>query len=443
MALELIDAEPKLVDLKFIGVDLEEAITEGMKRIIPNVNILYCVRHLKQRDEEKLKNLLAGLKLSAAGKKSAKAKIIQDIYGEREGTCYDYGLAEANNEEDFLTKLRFLEKRWESVCPGFFKWFCDHRTNKFLDSVICSARVGTEISGLYYQNDVEAQHFVEKKHQNFRKEDVLEVIKSFQSLINDQETDEVRALYGAGRYELAQSYKRFMVDSAKWHGWSEQRRLQHISAFRSFQPGLADSFKRPKKSGRKPSYQPKTKSVDPEIIRDRITNMFEETEENSDLPSSKNVIQNDDIPEIEEPQTVTVEEQNQTQLEDISEVRFADPREPPKKTFELHMRKNLPRSVKRCQGRCGKKITPDQPVWIIKSYGVTKWTDKKSGKEMSRYGPMYLHFNVECLEAFDSETFYGAGTRFDYSQIKIDKDNQKDLNSQEKKMLKSLNVVFL
>ena len=61
LALELIDAEPKLVDLKFIGVDLEEAITEGMKRIIPNVNILYCVRHLKQRDEEKLKNLLAGL----------------------------------------------------------------------------------------------------------------------------------------------------------------------------------------------------------------------------------------------------------------------------------------------------------------------------------------------------------------------------------------------
>ena len=46
---------------------------------------------------------------------------------------------------------------------------------------------------------------------------------------------------------------------------------------------------------------------------------------------------------------------------------------------------------------------------------------------------MYLHFNLDCLVALDYETCYGAGKRFDYSQIKIDKDNQKDLNSQQKK----------
>ena len=39
---------------------------------------------------------------------------------------------------------------------------------KFIDGVIVSARDGTLLTGLFYQNDVESQHFVEKVNQCFQ-----------------------------------------------------------------------------------------------------------------------------------------------------------------------------------------------------------------------------------------------------------------------------------
>ena len=52
---------------------------------------------------------------------------------------------------------------------------------------------------------------------------------------------------------------------------------------------------------------------------------------------------------------------------------------------------------------------------MVKSYGKTTWTDK-TGKENSRFGPLYLHFQISCLENYDSDIFY----RFDYSRISAD-----------------------
>ena len=49
LALELLDMELELVNLKTIGTDMEEAIAKEFKRVIPNIKVLYCVRHFKQR----------------------------------------------------------------------------------------------------------------------------------------------------------------------------------------------------------------------------------------------------------------------------------------------------------------------------------------------------------------------------------------------------------
>ena len=62
IALELLAADPKLIELKNLGVDLESAIYQGFKSFIPSINRLLCVKHLKQRDEKKLDKLLNRLK---------------------------------------------------------------------------------------------------------------------------------------------------------------------------------------------------------------------------------------------------------------------------------------------------------------------------------------------------------------------------------------------
>lgn len=37
---------------------MEEAIAKEFKEVILNIKVLYCVRHLKQRDEMKLDSLI-------------------------------------------------------------------------------------------------------------------------------------------------------------------------------------------------------------------------------------------------------------------------------------------------------------------------------------------------------------------------------------------------
>ena len=163
--------------------------------------------------------------------------------------------------------------RWESLCPWFFRWFCGNSVDKFLESVICSAREGTEVAGLYYQNDIESTHFAGKKKQQFRKENVIDVIRNISTMIQQSQMKEIRALLWGGRYELAtkRSHKRFAVDSARWYSWPEKRRASHVDAFQNFRPGLAaDTFEKAKTAGRKPSFRIKQKELLPEIIEDRL-----------------------------------------------------------------------------------------------------------------------------------------------------------------------------
>ena len=71
-------------------------------------------------------------------------------------------------------------------------------------------------------------------------------------------------------------------------------------------------------------------------------------------------------------------------------MRFADPDMNLKKTFELHLLKDVPRLVHQCRGNCGMLITEDCFL-VVKSLGTSRWTDT-NGNERSKFGLMYLHF---------------------------------------------------
>ena len=145
---------------------MEEAIAKGFKRVIPNIKVLrsgsraaatskmerfviivngwklltiitkrsildvaaaldpllvlYCVRNLKQRNKVKFDTLMETVEASSVEKNSSQSSDLE-IYRERKGTNYDFGLAEATNDEDFLGKLNSLDRKWESLYPGFFQ----------------------------------------------------------------------------------------------------------------------------------------------------------------------------------------------------------------------------------------------------------------------------------------------------------------------------------
>ena len=63
-------------------------------------------------------------------------------------------------------------------------------------------RKNTNAHGPFYDNNIQSQHYLEKKKQSFRKGTVLDVIKTLKSLVKRQQDEEVRAFYGSGPYRL-------------------------------------------------------------------------------------------------------------------------------------------------------------------------------------------------------------------------------------------------
>ena len=87
----------------------------------------------------------------------------------------------------------------------------------FKESAIESARRNTSISGLFYNNGIESKHFCEKNEQNFQRGDIWEVFSTMKNLIDREESDEIKGLYGSGPYYLSKQFEKFVVFSIQWH----------------------------------------------------------------------------------------------------------------------------------------------------------------------------------------------------------------------------------
>ena len=95
------------------------------------------------------------------------------------------------------------------------------------------------------------------------------MIKNLQRLSDRQDTEEVKAFYGAGNYPIAGPYKSFGIQSSEWLSWDENRRKDHVQKFRSFAPGKTDLFFKPRNGRTKPCYQECPKCAVLDIIIDR------------------------------------------------------------------------------------------------------------------------------------------------------------------------------
>ena len=209
---ELISANPQLINLKKAGVDMEAAIFNGFQSVITKLSQLYCARHLQQRDEKAIDSCHQKSSIADNNKTSYKKEI---IYGKRTSDILKRGIADATDSDDFHAKLVTLEPRWKKLCPGFYNWFLTHRKKEFLQSVIQSAKDGTNVVGLFYQNDFESVHAIQKRIQCFKMSSVLEAVNTIKILIERKENEGVLALYGGGRYVLSLEYRNWYAPI--WH----------------------------------------------------------------------------------------------------------------------------------------------------------------------------------------------------------------------------------
>lgn len=74
-------------------------------------------------------------------------------------------------------------------------------------------RINTNVHGLFDNKSIKWQHYLEKKEHSFRKGTVEDVIKTFKSLVEEQQDEQVRAIYRSSPCRLIDRYKMFEVDS--------------------------------------------------------------------------------------------------------------------------------------------------------------------------------------------------------------------------------------
>ena len=151
----------------FIGLYLEFAIFTGLKTMIAGLHRLIGVSHLMKWDESKLADLLPKTGQNIADRKLSLSEIIKDIYWSRVANFYVW-YCWSNRARRFQRKIDLLEDRCEALCSRFHQWFVQNRISLFLESAIQSARLNSDYTGLYYQNniennDIESIHASEKR----------------------------------------------------------------------------------------------------------------------------------------------------------------------------------------------------------------------------------------------------------------------------------------
>ena len=93
-----------------------------------------------------------------------------------------------------MQNYKSLQEEWDRLCLDIHKWFCKKRKPIFVQSVIETAGSGTAVHGLFYNNNIECQHFLKKLEQSCKKGSLKTVISTLQKLAERQENDEIKAI---------------------------------------------------------------------------------------------------------------------------------------------------------------------------------------------------------------------------------------------------------
>jgi hypothetical protein len=455
---ELICANPSLSNIRKIGVDMEAAIFNGFNSLLKPLLKLFCVRHLRKRDDKAIDNLQEKSQLSTEEKKRRAEEIVRDLYGTQIGAVYEYGLAEAEDEDELTAKVESLKPRWDKLCPGFYEWFISHRKKVFVESVIKSARIGMQVDGLYYNNDVESLHAKEKREQAFKTLDVIGAVKTLQTVIERETNLEKVALYGNTCYVLAPEYKIWFAPA--WHTWNKDRCELHWKRYQNYVPPLDASFQKPANAGRKPGSDVRKRSKEtPSIAVDRIQLSAATSQPLAPSVSSSTVLSFPD-PRLTPSASSTCGSGSAASAMSGStsstsasafpasslsasslsaSLSFPDPRLRSVKPFELHLRRLLHAKISKCYGNCGRAITPTT-VLLVKSFGTSTFYDSTKKCDRTTKGNQYIHMEADCLKTYDTDEYYLPNEDFKWNKITLDPRSKQQMPAHEIEFLAMVGI---
>ena len=106
------------------------------------------------------------------------------------------------------------------------------------------ASQGFNVNSLYYNNNIESIHFREKTKQCHELLSSTEVIGTLRMIVEQQQDDEILALYVSGPYKLSKEKILSRQLEIVFNVLGRKKKL--VLAFRNYKPSLEDQFKKQK-----------------------------------------------------------------------------------------------------------------------------------------------------------------------------------------------------
>ena len=130
-ALEIVNGNLNLFEVRKIGRDMDRALKKGLTAVFREADDLVCLQHVSKRDAKKINDL--------GGGERAVGEILLHIYGSKQQNYQESGLADSSDEDEFNARLDSLREIWEQKVPGFHAWFLKNRAPLFIEQVVGEA----------------------------------------------------------------------------------------------------------------------------------------------------------------------------------------------------------------------------------------------------------------------------------------------------------------
>jgi len=222
-ASEIKKLRPSMQSLMAIGTDGEEALSSAFLSVFPGSSHLQCSLHKRDNIARKLSELRCD--------ETTSKQILADVFGSTIGDTRFEGLVDSADCADFMEKVESLKAKWESLCPGFVKWFVEHEARVICTSMIASVRSQAGLGSppkSFTTNSNESLNNLLKRKVDFKKSEWPQFNKTLRSAVQEQQAEFEKALFGQGEYELVADFKHLEVPHSRWLQMNAQQRKEKV-----------------------------------------------------------------------------------------------------------------------------------------------------------------------------------------------------------------------
>ena len=206
----------------------------------PKAIHLRCTNHIRQNIKDKLRELNIPQHVSK--------EFLADIFGSRNATHFETGLADAESELVFVRSLEQVKAKWNNlemscsasnITPQFHAWFCEYKAEDFKKSILPSVRrlAGFKDSSFFTTNCSESLNHVIKQEVQWKESKLPQLIDNLKSVTDDQIRETEKAVIGQGEWRFTEHHSCLMVTNVRWFSqMSDGAKRMHMKKVFSQKP---------------------------------------------------------------------------------------------------------------------------------------------------------------------------------------------------------------